>query len=70
MEFFVEYDSCKEWKSDKKVNTLSKLINVIKELKKQEGENVYYQVYVKDMHGNYAPIEIELDAIRWEEMEW
>lgn len=69
MEFFVEYNSCKEFEPERKVDTIPKLIELINELKKQEGEDVYYQVFVKDMYGNYVPIDFEIDAIRWEE-EW
>lgn len=67
MEFFVEYNSCKEFGTERKVDTIPKLIDLINELKKQEGEDVYYQVFVKDMYGNYVPIDFEIDAIRWED---
>ena len=70
MEFFIEYGSIKEWHPEVSItpiNTLQKLVEALDELKERKGEEVYYQIYVKDFQGNYVPVELDTEAIRWED---
>lgn len=68
MEFFIEYNSVIELKKTTKIDTFPELVSSIKQLKKEKGEEMYYQVYVRDVYGNYCPIELDVDDIRWEEI--
>lgn len=69
MEFFIECEG-KELKQEKKIDSFFKLLTALKQLFKEKGEMVYYQIYVRDIYGNYSPVELDLENIRWEEMEF